>query len=66
MHYADFNTRKDVINSPTEVRQLIVEDYSSARRDDPGTKSGEKMHEQDELDLSNAKALFACHLYFKK
>lgn len=42
MGHANLITRKDVIDFPTEVRQLVVEDDSGARREDLGAKSVKK------------------------
>lgn len=44
MSHADVITRRDVINSSTEVRQLVVEDDPGARREDLGAKSAQEAH----------------------
>ena len=44
---ADLITRKDVFDLATEVRQLVVEDDSSARREDLGAKSVKEIHEMN-------------------
>lgn len=71
MSHADVITRRDVINSSTEVRQLVVEDDPGARREDLGAKSVQETHQMRwtaslwKFQTSNNIRWLVCHTCFR-